>query len=52
MTTPFTSAMTDSLFRNVVLDDCGGQGTILGPGTKATKAGETPMHNGWAYLSC
>jgi hypothetical protein len=56
LTTPFTNAMTDTLFKNVVDDDCGGHGTMYlyenfpGPGTKSTNDDGTPMHNWWVYL--
>lgn len=56
LTTPFTNAMTDMYFKNVVDDDCGGHGTMYlyqnfpGPGTKATNDDGTPMHDWWVYL--
>ena len=56
LTTPYTNAMTDAYFKDVVDDDCGGHGTTYlyqnfpGPGTTATNDDGTPMHNWWVYL--
>ncbi len=56
LTTRFTNAMTDTYFKNIVDDDCGGHGTMYlyqnfpGPGTKATNDDGTPMHDWWVYL--
>jgi hypothetical protein len=56
LTTPFTNAMTDTLFGSMEDDDCGGHGTAYiyenfpGPGTTAMNDDGTPMHNWWVYL--
>ncbi len=66
LTTPFTNAMTDTLYGRSTRtcpatqpacdDDCGGHGTTYlyqnfpGPGTLATNADGTPMHDWWVYL--
>jgi hypothetical protein len=56
LTTPFTNAMTDTLFGSLEDDDCGGHGTAYiyenfpGPGTLAKNDDGTPMHNWWVYL--
>jgi hypothetical protein len=65
-TTMFTNAMTDTLYgrsqrtcpanQPACDDDCGGHGTTYlyqnfpGPGTMATNADGTPMHDWWVYL--
>ncbi len=65
-TTTFTNAMTDQLYgrsqktcpanQPACDDDCGGHGTTYlyqnfpGPGTLATNADSTPMHDWWVYL--
>jgi hypothetical protein len=66
LTTPYTNAMTDTLYgrsaRNCPAgqpacdDDCGGHGTTYlyqnfpGPGTTAKSDDGTPMRNWWVYL--
>ena len=65
-TTMFTNAMTDTLYgrsqrtcpanQPACDDDCGGHGTTYlyqnfpGPGTLATNADGTRMHDWWVYL--
>jgi hypothetical protein len=65
-TTTFNNAMTDTLYgrsgrtcpatQPACDDDCGGHGTTYlyqnfpGPGTLATNADGTPMHDWWVYL--
>jgi hypothetical protein len=66
LTTPYSNAMTDMFYgrsqrtcpaeQPACDDDCGGHGTTYlyqnfpGPGTIATNADGTPMHNWWVYL--
>jgi hypothetical protein len=56
LTTPFNNKMTDTLFANILDDDCGGHGTAYlyqsfpGPGTLATNDDGTSMRNWWVYL--
>jgi len=66
LTTPYTNAMTDTLYgrsgrtcpanQPACDDDCGGHGTTYlyqnfpGPGTRAMNDDNTPMHNWWVYL--
>jgi hypothetical protein len=66
LTTPYTNAMTDTLYGRTQRtcpanqpacdDDCGGHGTTYlyqnfpGPGTQAKNDDNTAMHNWWVYL--